>query len=59
MKSKIQSILEEQNNTIVKEFSLDKEGSALNRLISEIKKQNENSDDNFQKEVSKIKDLFS
>ena len=59
MKSKIQSILEEQNNTIVKEFSLDKEGSALNRLITEIKKQNENSDDNFQKEVSKIKDLFS
>ena len=59
IKSKIQTTLEDQISNIVKEFSLDKEGSALNRLITEIKKQNAHNDDNFQKEVGKIKDIFS
>ncbi len=59
IKSKIQTTLEDQISNIVKEFSLDKEGSALNRLITEIKKQSAHNDDNFQKEVGKIKDIFS
>ena len=59
IRSKIQQTLKEQNASIVEEFSLDKEDSSLNRMISELKKENQNSEGNFQKEVEKIKHLFS
>ena len=40
-----------------KEFSLDKENSALNRLISELKKETKLSGKNFQDEVKNFKNL--
>ena len=59
IRSKIEKTVQEQNTNIVKEFSLDKENSALNRLISELKKETKLSGKNFQDEVKNFKNLFS
>ncbi len=59
IRAKIEKTVQQQNVSIVEEFSLDKENSALNRFISELKKETKLSGQNFQDEVKNFKNLFS